>query len=456
MINPVKKKIVFSIQVELDAPLCVASGKDGLTDADVMQDYDGKPFIPASSIAGAMRSYLKKDKNSPCLFGYSEGEGGKMSALFLSDMIFEDEAKLLIRDGVELDDKKTAVDGSKYDMQMIEAGTKAHFYAELTIRENNGKEKEFRDSEEDYVNDLAAALYGINSGKLRMGRKKTRGFGKMKLIQVRKIEFTADNYLKYAEVYQEKDVWNEAVWKKKSQEGWHVWESWREASSSPTEYMMLQIPLSLQGGISIRQYAARKGEPDFVQMSRLCKSAENGKMTENAIIPGSSMAGALRHRLKTILKTLAANGLDIHVDGILDTMFGYAEKEDAHISMITINETVIDGAVPFIVTRTGISRFESSARHRSLYTEKTFVKGKLNLEIFIRKGIFEDYQWMLGLLLLAIKDLQNGYLAVGGETGIGRGIFKKSGEVLLDGQPLNTDQTIAEALANLNRKAGSV
>ena len=53
MINPVKKKIVFSIQVELDAPLCVASGKDGLTDADVMQDYDGKPFIPASSIAGA-------------------------------------------------------------------------------------------------------------------------------------------------------------------------------------------------------------------------------------------------------------------------------------------------------------------------------------------------------------------------------------------------------------------
>ena len=78
------------------------------------------------------------------------------------------------------------------------------------------------------------------------------------------------------------------------------------------------------------------------------------------------------------------------------------------------------------------------------------------MEILIRKGIFQDHQWMLGLLLLAIKDLQNGYLAVGGETGIGRGIFKKSGEVLLDGQLLNTDRTIAEALANLNRKAGSV
>lgn len=55
MSNPVKKKIVFLIQVELDSPLCIASGKTGLTDADVIRDYDGNPFVPASSVAGAMR-----------------------------------------------------------------------------------------------------------------------------------------------------------------------------------------------------------------------------------------------------------------------------------------------------------------------------------------------------------------------------------------------------------------
>lgn len=452
MNNSIKKKIIFSIQVELDSPLCVASGKEGLTDADVMQDYDGNPFVPASSIAGAMRAYLKKEKNSPCLLGYSEDEEGRMSSLFLSDMTFQDGWELYTRDGVTLDDKKTALDGSKYDMQMIEAGTKAHFYAELTIRENNGIEKDLHDSEEEYVSDLAAILCGINSGKLRIGRKKTRGFGKIKLIQVRKIEFTANNYLKYSGIYREQDIWSEAANQRMLEEGWCIWEAWREERKKPTEYLLLQVPLSLQGGISVRQYASRKGEPDFVQMVRRCNATDNKRAKEIPIIPGSSIAGALKHRLKIILHQLASHDSKIQVKNILDTMFGYVEGDNAHISMITVNEAVIEGAVPLTVTRTGISRFESSARNRSLFTEKTYVGGMLNLEILIKKGIYKDQQWMLGLLLLAIRDLQNGYLAVGGETSIGRGIFQSNGEILLDGQLLNVEQMIAEALASLNKK----
>lgn len=454
MSNPVKKKIVFSIQVELDAPLCIASGKSGMTDADVILDYDGNPFVPASSLAGAMRAYLQKDKNSQCLLGYSEGEEGKMSALFLSDMEFKDGCEIQVRDGVALDEKKTAVDGSKYDMQMIEAGAKAHFYAELTIRKDNGNEKELYDSEEDYVNEVAAVLNGINSGKIRFGRKKTRGFGKIKLIQVNKVEFTAKNYLEYAKVYGEKDIWNKAVWKKRHAEGWCVWEAWKEQKESPTAYLQLEVPLSLQGGISIRQYASKKGEPDFVQLVRRGRTTENENVTESAVIPGSSMAGALKHRLKGILQQLSANGLKIHVQEILDTMFGYVDDDASHISMITIHESVIEGAVPLTVTRTGISRFESSARKRSLFTEKTYVGGTLNLEILIQKGIYEDHQWMLGFLLLAIRDLQNGYLAVGGKTAIGRGIFQKNGEILMDGQPLHVDPVIAETLSALAKKEG--
>lgn len=455
MSNPIRKKIVFSIQVEVDSPLCIASGKVGLTDADVIRDYDGNPFVPASSIAGAMRAYLRKEKNRRCLFGYSEGEEGMMSALFLSDMVFKEGWEVLVRDGVALDEKKTAVDGSKFDMQMIEAGAEAHFYAELTIRKDNGEKKELHDSEEDYVYELAAVLYGINSGKLRFGRKKTRGFGKMRIIQVRKAEYAANNYLEYAGVYQEKDIWSENVWKKKLEEGWSVWEVWQEQIESPTAYLQLQVPLLLQGGISIRQYAAKKGEPDFGQMVRRCKAFARERMEEKPIIPGSSMAGALKHRLRTILQQFADNGLDIHVKEILDTMFGYVEGDEAHISMLIIHETVIEGAVPLTVTRTGISRFESSARNRSLFTEKTYVGGTLNLEILIRKGFYEDHEWMLGLLLLAIRDLQNGYLAVGGETAIGRGIFQENGEILLDGRPLNVERMIAETLSNLEKKEGS-
>ena len=454
MSNPVKKKIVFLIQVELDSPLCIASGKTGLTDADVIRDYDGNPFVPASSVAGAMRAYLGKEKNSQCLFGYSQGEDGRMSAVFLSDMEFEEGCKIFVRDGVELDDKKTAVNGSKYDMQMIEAGARAHFFAELTIRDKNGEKKEQQDSEEDYINDLAAIFYGINSGKLRLGRKKTRGFGKMKLVQVRKAEFTVDNYLEYAGVYRDKDIWNEEAWEKNPKEGWNVWEDWKEKRESPPAYLTLRVPLRLQGGISIRQYASRKGEPDFVQTVRRCKTEDGEEERDIPVIPGSSMAGALKHRLKVILEGLAVNGAELPVGNILDTMFGYAEKDDAHISMLTVNETIIEGAVPLTITRTGISRFEAAARKRSLFTEKAYVNGTLVLEILIRKGIYEDHRWMLGLLLLAIKDLQNGYLAVGGGTAVGRGIFQRNGDILLDGQPINEEQFIAETLSDLREKEG--
>ena len=46
------------------------------------------------------------------------------------------------------------------------------------------------------------------------------------------------------------------------------------------------------------------------------------------------------------------------------------------------------------------------------------------MRIDVRKGNDpQDEAWILGMLLLVLKDLQNGLLAVGGQTAIGRGIF---------------------------------
>ncbi len=69
MKNAIIKKKVFWIQVELESPLNISSGKEDITDSDVIRDYDGTLFVPASSLAGAMRAYLKKEKDEPCLFG---------------------------------------------------------------------------------------------------------------------------------------------------------------------------------------------------------------------------------------------------------------------------------------------------------------------------------------------------------------------------------------------------
>lgn len=58
----------------------------------------------------------------------------------------------------------------------------------------------------------------------------------------------------------------------------------------------------------------------------------------------------------------------------------------------------------------------------------------------------EAQHWMLGLLLLAVEDMRNGLLAVGGATAIGRGIFNGNGPVLLDGEELDIHKTITAFL----------
>jgi len=43
------------------------------------------------------------------------------------------------------------------------------------------------------------------------------------------------------------------------------------------------------------------------------------------------------------------------------------------------------------------------------------------------------FDWMWGLVLLTLKDLENGFLAIGGQTAVGRGLFgvtKPLGEII--------------------------
>ncbi len=65
----------------------------------------------------------------------------------------------------------------------------------------------------------------------------------------------------------------------------------------------IEVPLVMKGGISIRQYAAKKNEPDFVHIT------SNGV----PVISGSTFAGAIRHRVEQILGELEAGGTKLPV-----------------------------------------------------------------------------------------------------------------------------------------------
>lgn len=448
--NRIVKKIMLYVQVRFLSPLNVSSGEDEWTDADLLRDGNGDVFVPGSSLAGAMRAYIKKEKNESCLLGYTKHEEngldtGKMSALFISDLTFDEPTLSGVRDGVELNAQKTAKTESKYDMEILEAGSKAHFFLELTVRE--------QDNEAEMRQEIGKIFRGINEGEIRLGSKKTRGFGKFKILSVAEKEYTKENYTDYANAYQN-DSWKNAENKLKK---------WMENADWTPSMIHIEVPLRMKGGISIRRYAAKKGEPDYVQLTRpVIQRDENGNETgknEIAVLPGNSLAGAIRHRMETIIGELKEAGVKLPKNSadadIIKRVFGYVDGNQGCASNIIVHEADIKGAKPLTMVRTGVSRFESAVKKGSLYTEKTYVDGTLNVRIDVRKGNrTQDEEWILGILLLVLKELQSGLLAVGGQTAIGRGIFSANGPITIDGKAGEEDLLIGNLLKNMSGNGG--
>ena len=411
--NSVVKRIVYRIELLFVSPISVSSGYEGMTDSDVLRDYDGNPFISGSSIAGAFRAYVQSKNNGNDIFGFANDEDGKMSPVFISDLKFN-KSETDIRDSVALDDNKITKEGAKFDFEVLQGNSKGYFYIELTIRE--------KDNEELLVSTLNEIFNGIHLKEIRLGNNKTRGYGIIDIEEIKMREFTKNNFLDYKDCYSE-NAWNNEP-------------KYKLDYSTKGHWMCIEVPLRLKGGISIRKYAVRKGAPDFEHMT------DHG----SPVIPGTSIMGALRHRIKEIIKELDKDSsYGLYPNKMIDEMFGFVSGKDAHISGVIVDEMVIEGAKALEMTRTGISRFENSARNGALYKEKTYVDGTFTLRLSVCKEN-PNVEWIIGILLLAVKDLQNGFLAVGGQTSIGRGIFEANGPLTIDGEENKEDAYIASSI----------
>lgn len=412
--NSVVKRIVYRVELLFVSPISVSSGYEGMTDSDVLRDYDGHPFISGSTIAGAFRAYVQSKNNGNDIFGFANDEDGKMSPVFISDLKFN-KSETDIRDSVALDDNKITKEGAKFDFEVLQGNSKGYFYIELTIRE--------KDNEELLVGTLNEIFNGIHLKEIRLGSNKTRGYGIIDIDQIKKREFTKNNFLDY------KDCYREPFWKKNVK-------AYDLDYSTKGHMVSIEVPLRLKGGISIRKYAVKKNAPDFEHIT------DHGC----PVIPGTSIMGALRHRIKEIIKELDKDSsYGLYPNKMIDEMFGFVSGKDAHISGVIVDEMVIEGAKALEMTRTGISRFENSARNGTLYKEKTYVNGTFTLKLSINKEN-PNMDWIIGILLLAVKDLQNGFLVVGGQTSIGRGIFEANGTLKIDGEENKEDVYIASSI----------
>lgn len=412
----IKSKIYYYVRMELLSPISIGNGDDLLTDHDCLRNSKGVPFIPGTSLAGVFSHYLSDEMLA--LFTPKIGDEYKQSPYYISDanIVLDDKKRNVstsIRDGVKLKPDKIAEDGAKFDFEIVESSTKFDFRIEVIVRDHDNIDKMKK------VVDVI--LHGLNSGEILLGYKSKRGYGKVKIEDVKIKEFTKNSleemllFDKYQmdkyDQYSIPDIDNE------------------------NKYDYIEVHLRQLGGISIRKYSAKAGEVDFEHVT------SNGK----PVIPGTSWNGLIRRQIAEYLDDDIISNCCVKIND----WFGEAKKRDTtgRASNIIIEESIIQDAKRIQITRNKISRFSAGVSNRALFSEVSYFNGDTVLGIKVKKSIEEDpdNSRIIGLLSLVIKDIDNGFIALGGQTAIGRGLFKVL-KVTLNGNEFNLDTAISKVL----------
>jgi len=421
---------------ELTSPCIIGSGENDRADVDVVRDGKGRPYIPGTSLAGALRNFLESrqgtdDEKVQLMFGRRKDKyhDTTQSRLYVSDACMDEgqdcSRMTTVRDGVRLDlDTKTAQKHKKFDYEVVEPGAKFVLKLELVLREKD----------QNRVKQLEKMLFLILDAmihqQISVGAKKRRGFGRGKLhsLEILRLDFCENQKQRdYVQQWLEFD-WNSFKGNIELEQLNHTDVDLNRFPAAK-KTCRLKVPLKLAYSLMIRNYRGLSPDRD-ADYAHLCSK-------ENPVIPGTSWAGAFRHRMyRIVFHLFRSKGLepaicDKYAQNILTDLFGeVVEKEKkAKASRIWFSESVIENGQMIEQSRIKVDRFTGGVVNGALFQEIPVYGGTTDLEIMIEARTEEELQEDLGLLVLALKDLMAGYLAVGGETNIGKGIF--SGDKIL-------------------------
>lgn len=423
------KKIIFNIPMQTYSPLRISSGvDDGITDILVLKDKKGKAFIPGTSITGVLRAKMSNiygDRAVDRLFG-SIDDDGNQSMINISDIVLEN-AKIINRDGIKIDSfTGVSKQGAKFDFEAIDKGATGDLYIEVTLRESclseqNKPNISYRKEHKDFAingdvyGELTATIADILTEGINVGSLTTKGYGKIKSREpVKMYVFDFKNPQGAMKWWQ---YLNEGILQDVAYTG-----NKTVAVASEKDFVM-QMEFALTSSMIIRDYDVdtddEKEKIAAVQM----------KSGEDFVIPATSIKGVLKSRAYKILMNLNHHD-EQKAEDFLDKLMGREtdNKEDkGQKSRLYIDEVYIK---PNILhskkqSRNRIDRFTGGTIDSALFTDKLIWqtdKSKATIAINLQVQNCDEKE--AGLMLLVMKDLWLGDLAIGGNKAIGKGVLK--------------------------------
>lgn len=412
------KRVVISGKLKLLTPTQIGSGEPvGPTDMTLLRDplTATQALLPGASIAGALRNYLREReygygravpdeeaRDSPVvqLFGGRRGDDEGAQSLLIVDDALSEEAQVEIRDGVRIEPKTgTAAEGAKFDMELLKAGTTFDLHFELLIP---------KDQAEKLKPALVRALRGFEQEEIALGARKRRGFGRCRVTGWNMLNYDLTT-LEGLRAWLDQD-------KTAIQNGSDIAKLLEVEVGSEDNRCRFTMDLTcwLDGALLVRA-AAQAG----VDAGHLHAVDDGGERVP--VLPGTSLAGVLRHRALRIANTLSPIG---DGSGLVEAMFGSSPQEGEErqptASRVWVRETKITGGRPLVQSRVKIDRFTGGAYPTALFSEEPLFGGP-DSRLKVHVTLHNPRKHEVGLLLLLLKDLWTGDLPMGGESSVGRG-----------------------------------
>lgn len=441
-------RFMARIVVEAETPLVIGSGeKNMITDAAVVLDVNNLPYIPGTSLAGIVRHAIGEsidltffgkhdpevsmnDKGSEIIFSEARmvGKDGRiidgLYAVDFSDTNFYAHfQELPVRQHVRITHKGVANDRGKFDEQVVFKGTRFCFEIEML-------------AEKEDLKNFNKVLETLKTDSLRIGGGSRSGFGEMAIVSIH----TACLDLKKKEdltAYLEKtsDLTAGADWK-----------SWKNADVQPirdenyVEYKLHLVPDDFYlfgSGIGDDKADMTPVKVRYVAWDHLTAEIKS----EKVLIPGSSVKGALAHRVayhyNKMMKQFADKVDDL--SGIVGKnneavreLFGYeGEKQKGRtVGQVPGNVLISDFIVKKkvedkLLNHVAINRYTGGAIPGALFTEKVVrddnSKDGYVIRLLVRKRRYSDH--VIDAFEAALRDICEGMLPLGGGVNRGNGCF---------------------------------
>ena len=402
-------RYIAHIRVEADTPLKVGGNEsDFMKDSPIQKDWNGLPMILGTSIAGVLRKDFGDEADE--VFGSENGSKVIISNALLVDEKGQVHEELLLkktpflelfdslpqREHTAITDKGTVKEHSKFDEEIVYKGTQFAFALEM-LEDQEAFEK---------------LLAMLQSPAFRVGGGSTKGFGKLKVLEIRTAVIDTPTALA---------AYTNSL---NNPSGTSVDLHTSNQTANHTIYSLKITP------DDFFMFGSGLGDEDADQIpvvEKIVDYGTKGLSHQHILMPASSLKGAIAHR--TTYHYNLQNGFYIGDDRARLTiaeLFGEAKNSKQDITgsrgkLLFSDLFKEDRKEQKVFDHVAIDRFTGGAMEGALFQEKTTAQHDTwEIEILMEHGVEEPF---VQAFEATLDDICSGGLALGGATTKGHGIF---------------------------------